>query len=102
MWCVAARACAPRSPHARPTLAPRGTILRRARDFNRHHALAGPRCLAGEDGAKACPARVADVLAKASAPHQVGDPPVFGVDAVVLGYQGERGERGLVVEVPAL
>ena len=82
--------------HARPTPA---TVLASVVWQDRHHLPTGACCLVGEDGPKLTPARIADALAEATVPHQIGDPQVFQVDIVVLAQQGKR---GLVVKVPAL
>src|SRR5215475_14073336 len=64
-----------------------------------HHSLAGPCCLAGEDGAESTPASVRNECAEAPVPYQVGDPQVFEIEGVV-GLDQRQGR--LVVKVSPL
>src|SRR5262245_41949175 len=50
---------------------------------HQNHSLAGPYCLAGEDGAELTPASVRNGFAVAPVPYQVGDPQVFEIEGVV-------------------
>src|SRR5262249_14861229 len=69
----------------------------RWRDCN--HLTPGAYCLGLQDGAKRCPARIADALGEVVIPHHIRNPHIFKIDHVVLAQQGER---GLVMEVATL
>src|SRR5262249_17364546 len=64
------------------------TVLRRGGWIHQHRSLAGPCCLASEDGAKLRPARIRDaLLGQVAVAHQGGDPQVFEGETVVLAQE---------------
>src|SRR5215469_16480290 len=89
--------------HPLQTAAPIGqhatTVLAGVRRRDRDHLTPGACCLGAEDGAKRCPARIADAFGKEVVAHHIRNPQVFEIDRV---EPAQQGKRGLVVEVASL